>query len=582
MDITIKNMRGCKRADISVAPFTIIGGLNGNGKSSLLEAVAAATSGIVNIKGLPKKDLGDIVADGTKEGSVLIRGKNRDDKDYEIGIAFPKAELRTEGQIPKVSAYAAGIDCFFDAKHDERASLLIRYLKAAPTLADLTRDLIDINFPVQEGDADQKAANEREIKALFEDIEIKGWDSVYQELKQKWTRAKGAWEQITGEKYGSSKIHSWRPSILPVDAEHRHLVAALEEAEAELAKLQKDQTLSSAERDRLQAEAADHDFRIKALDTAREELAEAEKAVTTAEEARNALPSIDGQPDWKCPCCDKPINISVVGGEIRGVTKFEGEQLSKAELAERRKAIAGADGTLQNARSKVNDLNRRIASLENQIKTSEDAKQKLVFDNDCSEDDAAKAAEALENANDAVVRARAELNAFDAYEQAKVKAAEIDRLGVIGKCLAPDGCRQRKLAECLDAFNDTYLAPTSDDAGWRPIVLGADLDVTYNGKRYSLISESEQWRCRVAMQVAMARLDGSELVIIDGADILDIPNRQGLFMATSKCGLKVLIAATFSKPDSAPHLPPEIGHSYWIENGETRPLVPAQTAEAAE
>ena len=582
MEITVKNMRGCKRADIEINDFTIVAGLNGNGKSSILEAVGAATSGIVNIKGLPKKDLGDIVSDGTKEGSVLIRGRNRDDKDYEIGIAFPKAERRTEGTVPQVSAYAAGIESFFDAKPDERASLMIRYLKAAPSLADLSRDLADINFPVQEDDTDQKAANERAIKALFEDIEIKGWDAVYNELKQQWTRAKGAWEQISGERYGAAKIHSWRPAVLPADAEHRHLVAALEEAEANLSEARAKQTLSGAERERLQAEVADHGYRVSARDKAKEELAEAEAAVNAAELARKKLPSVDGQSDHTCPCCNAALNISVVGNEVRSITAVEAEQLSKDELKKRRSAIAQADGELANARAKVNELNRKIAGLETQITASETAKKKLSELEGCSAEESAKIAEAITASNDAVAKARGELRALEAFEAAKVKAAEIERLGVIGKCLAPDGCRQRKLAESLDAFNDSYLAPVCDDAGWRRIVLNADLDVTYNGKRFSLLSESEQWRCRVAMQVAMARLDGSELVIIDGADILDIPNRQGLFMATSKCGLKVLIAATFSKPDSAPKLPPEIGHCYWIENGETRPLVPAQAAQAAE
>lgn len=590
MEITVKNIRGCKRADIVIDPFTVIAGRNGNGKTSLLEAIGAATTGHVNIKGVPKKDLGTVVADGTKEGSVLIRGKNSDDKDYEIGIAFPKAELRTEGKPLVVSKYASGIDSFFDAKPDERASLLIKYLKASPTLEDLARDLGDIDFPIQspepdkgiEGDADQAAANARTIKALFEDIEIKGWDAVHGELKQRLTKAKGAWEQISGERYGAAKIKNWRPSNLPVDVEHRHLVAALEEAEAAVNEARAKETMSSVERDRLHAEAADHDFRVKALDTAKEELADAEKAVTAAEEARAALPSVDGQPDWKCPCCDKPLNISVVGGEVRGVTKFEGDQLSKAELTERRKAIAGADGTLQNARSKVNELNRRIVSLENQIKTSEDAKQKLAEHSNESGEDADKFAADLAVVNDAMVKAQGELRAFDNFEKAKEKAAQIERLDQIVKVVAPDGCRQRKLAECLDAFNDNYLAPTCEDAGWRPIVVTPDLEVTYNGRRELLQCESEAWRGRAAMQVAMARLDGSELVIIDGADILDIPNRQGLFKATSKCGLKVLIAATFSKPDGVPHLPPEIGHSYWIENGETRPLVPAQAAQAAE
>ncbi len=581
MDITVKNMRGCKRADISVAPFTVVAGRNGNGKSSLLEAVGAAVSGIVNIKGLPKKDLKDIVSDGVKEGSVLIKGQNSDDKDFEIGIAFPKAERRTEGAAFNVSAYAAGIEDFFAAKPDERASILIRYLKAAPTLEDLTRDLADIDFPMSEGDADQKAANARSIKDLFEDIEIKGWDSVYQEIRQAWTKAKGAWEQITSDKYGSAKIHSWRPANLPVDAEHRHLVAALEEAEAKLAELQKTETMSSVDRERLQAEAADLPYRVTALEKAKAELEQAQKAVKEAEEIRADLPSVDGQPDWKCPCCDEPINISVVSGQVRGVTKYEGAKLSKKELEERRKAIAGADGTLQNARTKVNDLNRRVADLEGQISKSEKAKQKLSDDTGTDNDSGTLAAD-LADANDAVADAKAELKALADFEKAKVKAAEIERLGIIGKAVAPDGCRQRKLADCLDAFNDNYLAPTCEDSGWRPIVLNADLGVTFNGRRDDLISASEQWRCRAAMQVAMARLDGSELVIIDGADILDIPNRQGLFKATSKCGIKVLIGATFSKPESAPHLPPEIGHSYWIENGETRPLIPQQAQQAAE
>lgn len=582
MDIKVKNMRGCTRAEIVIDDFTLVAGRNGNGKSSLLEAVGAAVSGIVNIKGLPKKDLKDIVSDGVKEGSVLIKGQNSDGKDYEIGIAFPKAERRTEGNPIFVSGYAAGIDNFFAAKPDDRASLLIRYLKAAPTLDDLSRDLADIDFPMIEADADQKAANTRSIKALFDDIEIKGWDSVYQEIRSQWTKAKGAWEEISGERYGAAKVQSWRPENLPVDAEHRHLVAALEEAEASLSEVRKNQTMSSVERERLQAEAADLTYRVDALDKATAELGQAKQAVTKAEEARAALPSVDGQPDWKCPCCNEPINVSVVGGEVRGITKFEGAQLSKKELDERRKAIAGADGTLQNARTEVNNLNRRISGLEAQIKTSEQAEQKLSSENDSAGDDAEKTAEALASANDAVVDAQNELKAFDALEKATVKAAQIERLGIIGKAVAPDGCRQRKLAECLDAFNDNYMAPTCDDAGWRPIVLNADLDVTYNGRRYGLTSESEQWRCRVAMQVAMARLDGSELVIIDGADILDLPNRQGLFKATSKCGLKVLIGATFSKPDGVPHLPPSIGHSYWIENGETSPLLPQQAAEAAE
>lgn len=580
MEITVKNMRGCRLAQrLKVEPFTIIAGLNGSGKTSTIEAIGAAFTGIANIKGLPKKDLGDIVTDGTKEGSVLITGQNADGKDFEIGMSFPKGQLRTEGTAPHVSGYAAGIETFFDCSATDRAALMIRYLKAAPTLDDLARDLADVTFPMQDGDTDQEAANKRAITELYETIRIKGWDPVYSEHKSAWTRAKGAWEQISGERYGAAKVQNWKPADLDDDAEYRDLVAAVEAAEAELAEAQKGATLSEAERDRLQAEASNLKYRKEALEKARAELGDANTALAEAEAARAALPSVDGQAKHTCPCCNEPLNISVVMGEVKSITKVEGEQLGEAEIKKRRSDIAKADGTVANTKSKINDLNRRIAGLETEIAASEKAEARLaeIGDTDTGSDDTA-----INAARDALTIAKDRLKALKAYEDATAKAAEIARLEVIGKAIAPDGTRQRKLLDTLDAFNDNYLAPVCTDAGWRPIVLTGDLDVTYSGRRYDLISESEQWRCRVAMQIAMARLDRSEIVIIDGADVLDIPNRRGLFRAASKCGLKAIIAATFSRPEKAPALPPEVGRTYWIENGETRLLEPETAAKAAE
>ena len=378
MEITVKNMRGCRLAQkVEVNPFTIIAGLNGAGKTSLMEAVGATLTGSANIKGLPKKDLADIVTDGTKEGSVLITGLDDDGKAFEIGMAFPKAQRRTEGKVPNVSGYAAGIESFFNCNAADRAALMIRYLKATPTRDDLARDLADVTFPMQDDDTDQDAANERAITELFETIRIKGWDPVYSEHKSAWTRAKGAWEQITGERYGAAKVLNWKPADLDDDAEYRDLVAAVEAAEAELAEAQKGATLSEAERERLGAEATNLKYRKEALEKARIELGDATTALTEAEEARAALPSVDGQSRFTCPCCNEPLHISVVMNEVKSITKVEGEQLGEAEIKKRRSDIAKADGTVANAKSKINDLNRRIAGLETEIASSEKAKARL-------------------------------------------------------------------------------------------------------------------------------------------------------------------------------------------------------------
>ena len=71
-----------------------------------------------------------------------------------------------------------------------------------------------------------------------------------------------------------------------------------------------------------------------------------------------------------------------------------------------------------------------------------------------------------------------------------------------------------------------------------------------------LCSESEQWRAQAALQLTVAALDGSGLVVLDRADVLDEPNRKGLGAALDrvcgKTGLTVVVCAT-----GAPTFPPD-------------------------
>ena len=59
MKITISNYRGCIAASVHGAPILIVGGKNGNGKTSLLEGVALAVTGWVMPPGV--RDAGDML-----------------------------------------------------------------------------------------------------------------------------------------------------------------------------------------------------------------------------------------------------------------------------------------------------------------------------------------------------------------------------------------------------------------------------------------------------------------------------------------------------------------------------------------
>ena len=100
------------------------------------------------------------------------------------------------------------------------------------------------------------------------------------------------------------------------------------------------------------------------------------------------------------------------------------------------------------------------------------------------------------------------------------------------------------------------------------------------GRPYALLSSSEQFRSRAALQLAMARLDQSSMVVIDGADILDAPARSGLFALLDEAGLPALVCMTLNRREQVPDLEAAgLGQSYWISGGVAQPL--HEPAEAA-
>ncbi len=92
---------------------------------------------------------------------------------------------------------------------------------------------------------------------------------------------------------------------------------------------------------------------------------------------------------------------------------------------------------------------------------------------------------------------------------------------------------------------------------------------------YPLLSESEQFRVRVTLQVAIAKMDDSAAMVIDRADILDRQGRNGMMKLLLRTGIPTLVCMTILDPEKDP--PPDLaakgkGQTYWLAKGIATPL----------
>jgi hypothetical protein len=178
----------------------------------------------------------------------------------------------------------------------------------------------------------------------------------------------------------------------------------------------------------------------------------------------------------------------------------------------------------------------------------------------------------VQAARDALAQAQAWRVAVQATAQAQAKHAEIVENNALVAALAPDGVRRTVLATKLAALNQR-LADLCQTAGWAPVVVADDLSVSFAGRPFVLLSASEQYRARVTLQVALADLDGSDVVIVDAADILDRGGRNGLFAMLRGTGMRSLVCMTMNRVEDVPDLGAAgIGRSYWIGGSVLAPV----------
>lgn len=552
MEIEVKNYRGVTEASLSLAPIALVAGINGAGKSSIAQAVAAAvTQNAAPITGITKAAAGQLLRDGTKRGRCVVG-----DDTGNATANWPGASVSAEGTPPWASDIAAGITSIVDMKPKDAAALLISAMEAMPTHADLAAALPNVSAEM--------------VAAIWEVIEKDGWDAAHKRSQERGAKMKGAWEYITGENYGSAKGAKWEAPFLnelPEGVELDQLEEVAEAAKQSLESAISKQGAAQSDIDRLSEKAAAGLKAGETLASAEAQLVELQAAQDEITAQLNALPRPEnGESYIECPHCKGHL-VVVSRSEVRAPSTGIGEE----ENAARVEAITAKTNEYEKARQATSQVSQEMGVLRRLQQDGSAAAKQLdsMPRGEVTADDIAKARAHAEEAAEQVIKynaaVKAENDARSMHEQIVNNVLILDQL-------APNGLRQKVLAKKMAEFNG-MLSRLSASAGWPAVTLADDLSASLGERPYILLSESEKYRVRAVLQVAMADLDGSDLVIVDAADILDRLGRNGLFKLLAGTSMRALVCMTMNKVEDVPNLAAAgMGASYWLNDSVLSPI----------
>lgn len=552
MKISIENYRGIKSATFQLEGITLVAAQNAAGKSAVAQAAGAVLSGQpMPIPGVPKTMAGMLVRSGASAGFAQL------DTDTGVGrVDWPRAAMKTKGTPPQISAIAAGIELLSPhhgstddaAKQKRRAEMLIDLLNAHPVFEHLRARFA------------REGINEETARATWAFIEKQGWPAAHVQAKETGARLKGQWEAVSGENYGSKKAEAftpneWEPELAGASLEA--LQAAVTDARDAVEGMIAVAAIDDAERDRLQALAdsvAELQTAHKVADT---EFRQGDKERADAESIQRTLRNPDAVSNHKCPHCSGDLSIAgakIVAGSIVTVEEKNIWDTAHQKIAAARKRAEELRQAMQVSVAKLNEAEGAAKELE-----------KLSGAN-ASQDQ-------VNSARSLLQVAQLRLSAFEKKTKADRLQASILQNASITTALDTGGIRQEVVSESISRFLSERIAPLAAVAGWHGVDVSADMALQYGGRAWSVLAESERYRVRVLLQVGAAMLQQASAVVIDAADILDRAGRNGLMNLLRHNDVPAIVCMTFPAPTVVPDLQAAgIGASYWIADGELKPL----------
>jgi hypothetical protein len=548
MKISINNFMGCEEAALQIDGISLLGGHNHQGKSSICRAVAAALSGDLLPAGINKGSAGLLVRTGAGRATVEIAASTGS-----VTATWPKVERLTEGQPPYASPVAVGTQSICNMSSKDRARFLTELLKAVPTKDDLNGEV-----------ADRDGITQAMVVNAWERIERDGWDQTHKHFQNKGREFKSQWNYVTGENYGTKKADAWVPagwteSLL--GGSEDGLQAIVTAARAELEDAVARQAVDEDQKSRMQEQVDCLDQRKSDFDEALKRSQDAEQYLETIQKTLAKLPRLnESEALFDCPHCDDKVELSRAEGRMILVKH---EPVSDEILKTATNAISEAEKEVQQAKDELSSAQAGLNLAQGKLRQSEEALSKLDELNGID----SVSLEVVDAARQAVQKSEEELTAFKKKTEATRLSNETRINQIFVEALDPSGIRNQVLNSKMTDFR-TRLEQICDDAGWHTVSVSNDMEVEMSERIYLLLSESEKYCCQVALQIAIAEHDGSQAVVIDGAEVLIGVDRSGLLQMLHMRKHHSLIGMSMKGAGSAPDLAAQnAGNCYWIKNG---------------
>ena len=549
MKLKIENLLGVKRAEIDLDGIVEVVGPNASGKSSLAACAQALFAHEQNPLGVPATQAARVyIHDGEDEGLAEIDGV-----EWRPG----KGLTVTDGALPLSSPEAVGL-VDYTARRSEKErlqSLQAALLPPREQIIDAVRERLLGYMPARDVDGLLDVVGERGFKAA---------EAVYVERGR---NAKRQWRDIAGRTYGIKIASDWRPDgwLADMDAmttqQAEEAVTAAREA---LAALHQVQAVTEAEAQQAAEAKASLPGLRDALRAGRDkaQAIRADLDGVPIQQIANAIMGAERDlahqrllaretAHLTCPHCQRGV---VMGSD--GVLEQYDEdvaRLDREQAADRATSIesnmamlAKQRGAGKESAAAYQDLLRTADNETNDAQTAVAVAEKLAQHADAEVDSADRRADLMQ-AEQAVDDAKRVSGMVSAEARAIELSETIARYTEIVRALGPQGVRAQMMRAGLKKLN-AGLNVIVREAGW-PVVEVTDRGtVMWAVRPVQLCSASEQWRAQAAIQLTLAAMTGSQVVVLDRADMLDASNRVGLVRAVErvagKTGIAVLLCST--------------------------------------
>ncbi len=541
MELKVRNFKGIAKADIPLAGIQLICGNNNAGKTSLIQAAQAVLAGIEMPGERAKKDANVLVRDGQSQATAELSANGNS-----LRVQWPNPKL--DGASPICSRFAVGAPKkpFETASKREKSLFLAHLLDADPTDNDIRAELQD------------KGVVDATINDVIEDIRAVGWEGALEKHKEEGIKYKGEFRAAAGVNYNQDNAN-WRPERLTTEIEEMDAEKLANRAkkakEAYEAAIRAD-AITEAEKEDLEARAADYDVLVH-----QHEEMEASRATLLAEiaEAEKNLPKVPtklADSKHKCPKCSAELVF------LDGALKAAAEVGTKEELQKALEKQKTERANIEAKRQSADSLQGEMIRTQVDIKDAHAAREALATKKVGDKPDVEAAAAALNDAN-------LDIDAQEAYEKAQRAKRMIETEATICKMLQPEGLRSAALYKAVEVFNKR-LESISKAAGWHFAVrLDQDFDLCYAGRAYPEMAESEQYKCLITLQAAIAELDKSQVLVIDRADLLAKDGRKGLMKLLKYMKRPAIVAMTYNNKEDVPDMAAAgLGARWWIEDGK--------------